>query len=276
MRTNPTRRPDLAVVDGWPINIATLDEAVETITSEASRGHGLSVFTLNLDHLVKLRHEESFRAAYEKADFVTADGAPVAALARRQSGHIERTTGADLVEPLAHEAARTQLPVFLFGTTPEALKAAEEHLQEATQNRLHIAGTFSPPLGFDPQGPEADQAIERIKASGAKLCFVALGAPKQELFAARARELGVKCGFICIGAALDFLAGTQRRAPKLAQKLNIEWLWRLALSPRRLAHRYALCALVLADILFLKRSLKQRTAPATPDVSAPGITPETE
>ena len=276
MRTHPPRRPDLAVIDGWPINIATLDEAVETLTSKASRGKGYSVFTLNLDHLVKLRHEENFRAAYEKADFVTADGAPVAALARRQTGSVERTTGADLVEPLAHEAARAQLPVFLFGTTPEALKAAEDHLQEATQGQLRIAGSFSPPLGFDPQGPEADLAIAKIKASGAKLCFVALGAPKQELFAARARERGVKCGFICIGAALDFLAGTQTRAPKLAQNLNIEWLWRLALSPRRLAHRYALCALVLADILFLKRSHKRRAARVVPDVSAPGIASETE
>lgn len=276
MQKHPTRRPDLAVVDGWPINIATLDEAVETITEAASRGDGFSVFTLNLDHLVKLRHEESFRAAYERADFVTADGAPVAALARRQAGHVERATGADLVEPLAHEAARARLPVFLFGTTPAALKAAEDHLQEATQGKLRIAGSFSPPLGFDPQGPQADQAIKKIKASGAKLCFVALGAPKQELFAARAREQGVKCGFICIGAALDFLAGMQRRAPKLAQNLNIEWLWRLVLSPRRLAHRYALCALVLADIIFLKRSHRGTAAPATPDVSAPDIASETE
>ena len=244
--------PDLAVVDGWGINLSTLDDAVAAVCSAAKRRESFALFTLNLDHLVKLRSDAAFRAAYGEADFVTADGAPVAAFARRQGNDIERTTGADLVEPLCDAAAGRDLPVYLFGTTQTVLRAAQAHLSARTAGRLTIAGMDSPPLSFDPEGADADRAIDRIAASGARICFVALGAPRQELFAARARERGIKVGFICIGAALDFLAGAQHRAPVLMQDWKLEWLWRLATNPRRLGARYALCALLLFEMLFLK------------------------
>lgn len=78
---------------------------------------------------------------------------------------------------------------------------------------------------------------------------MALGAPKQEIFADRcAREIdGVS--FICIGAGLDFLAGHQRRAPKAFQAIGCEWLWRMLLNPRRLARRYMECLLVFPGVL---------------------------
>src|SRR5207244_12787727 len=78
---------------------------------------------------------------------------------------------------------------------------------------LQIAGCLAPGPGFDPYSSEADIAIERIRDSGAKLCFVALGAPRQELFAARCLDELNGTGVLCIGAALDFIAGTQSRAP---------------------------------------------------------------
>lgn len=251
-RVRNPRLPALARVDGREINIATLVGAVACIADAAEARRGFTVFTLNLDHLVKLRRDEAFRAAYAQADFVTADGAPVAALARRQGADIRRTTGADLVVPLCQEAAHRGLPVYLFGSRAPVLEASARELSLRCGGRLKIACMDSPGHGFDPQGPEADAAIERIAASRARLCFIALGAPKQELFAARARARGVRCGFVCIGAALDFLAGEQLRAPRLMQALNLEWLWRLGANPRRLAARYGECALLLADLVALR------------------------
>lgn len=274
MRMTSTARRQgsrLAVVDGWPINIATLDDAVARIAKAAGRARNFTVCTLNLDHLVKLRRDADFRAAYSNADFITADGAPVAALARRQGSHVERTTGADLVVPLAQAAAKRKLPVYLFGTTDESLSAAGRHLENKTGGKLEIVGAEAPPAGFDPAGSQADAAIRRIARSGARLCFVALGAPKQELFAARARAQGVKCGFICIGAALDFLAGKTMRAPKFLQRWNLEWFWRLSTNPRQLAGRYFRCALLLAEIVavnpllhHLGRAARQDGAPMGP------------
>ena len=239
-------------VDGWLINLPDQKTAVDTIVSAAHRGGGFSGFTLNLDHLVKLRTSADFRRAYRPATFVTADGDPVARLARRQNPEIARTTGADLVLPLAQACAEERLPVFLFGTTPGVLASAGQRLLQLAGDQLDVVGSLSPPLDFDPQGETADAAIARIQASGARLCLVALGAPKQEIFAARAVAAGANVGFVCIGAGLDFLAGEQVRAPALFQKAGIEWLWRLGSNPRRLAVRYAQCALLLARLTFIE------------------------
>lgn len=251
-RPHGKRLPALASVDGQEINIATLEDAVALAADAAESARSFTIFTLNLDHLVKLRRDEAFRAAYEQADFITADGAPVAALARRQGVPVQRATGADLVAPLCQEAAGRGLPVYFFGSRDMVLKAACDELSLRCGGRLKVAGMASPPHGFDPEGAEADAAIEHIAASRARLCFIALGAPKQELFAARARAKGVKCGFVCIGAALDFIAGEQVRAPRIMQAMNLEWLWRLATNPRRLAARYGECAWLLADIVAVR------------------------
>lgn len=237
-----------AEVAGWRITVRNLNEVVEKAIAAAKAGEAFHVFTLNLDHLVKLRRDAVFRDAYRRARFVTADGAPVARLARRYDPAIERTTGADLMAPMCVAAAEAGLPVYLFGATAATLAEAGADLAERTDGRLAIVGTSAPSAGFDPQGPEADAAIEKIRASGARLCFVALGAPKQELFSARAVEKGVACGFVCIGAAVDFLARRKYRAPKFMQDHGLEWLWRLMTDPYRLAGRYARCAMLLADI----------------------------
>lgn len=249
MRLEP--RPKIATVDGWAINLADQATAIDAIVAATRSGDSFTVFTLNLDHLVKLRSSGAFQRAYRAATFVTADGEPVARLARRDDPAIVRTTGADLMLPLADACAEADLPVFLFGTSPGVLAKAAARLVQNTDGRLHITGTLSPPVGFDPEGPEADAAIARIAQSGARVCFVALGAPKQEIFAARAQAQGVSVGFVCIGASLDFLAGEQIRAPRAFQRAGLEWLWRLGSNPRRLAARYAQCALLLAELTLL-------------------------
>jgi exopolysaccharide biosynthesis WecB/TagA/CpsF family protein len=238
----------LATVEGAGITHATLAATVEAVADQAEAGRSFTVFTLNLDHVVKLRRDRAFRSAYARATVVTADGAPVVWLARRQHSAIERATGADLVVPLAREAARRRLSVFLFGSSDAVLARAGAHLAAVTGHTLDIVGTEAPPRGFDPEGPVADAALERIARSGARLCFLALGAPKQELFAARAQARGIPAGFVCIGAGLDFLAGHQSRAPQWMQRHGLEWVWRLGSDPRRLARRYADCAVALADV----------------------------
>lgn len=243
--------PLLAAIDGHGINCPNLAQAVHAAVQRAKSGDGFTLFTLNLDHLVKLRRNPAFTAAYANADIVTADGAPVAWLARTQNAFVQRTTGADLLLPLAEAAAQAKLPVFLFGTSPDVMARAGRDLSERTDGLLSIAGTLSPSASFDPQGPEADAAIEKIGQSGARLAFIALGAPKQEIFAERARAKGLNCGFVCIGASLDFIAGTQVRAPRFLRDSGAEWIWRLATNPRRLAKRYAECAALFIDLILI-------------------------
>lgn len=256
------RRIDFAV-EGIRINVASIPHAISSIVAALQQGESFSVNTLNLDHVVKLRSDEKFRQAYQRARFVTADGFPIVLLARVAGIPITRTTGSDLVAPLCEESARRGFPVFLFGTDANTLALSARRLRER-YSTLRVADMMSPPAGFDPDSAEADLAIERIRRSGARLCLIALGAPKQEVFAARCldRLQGVAC--VSIGAGLDFIAGTQTRAPKFAQSSGLEWLWRMLSSPRRLAPRYARCLAVVPPMLFhaLPRIVSGRTGRA--------------
>lgn len=207
-------------------------------------GKGFSLATLNLDHIVKIRRNAAFRSAYARHSIVTADGNPVVWLCRLAGQDVALIPGADLIDPVAALAARLDMPVAMLGSTPAALAAATADLSTRHPG-LTTAAQIAPPMGFEPEGPGADAAIAEIEASGARLVFLALGAPKQEIFAARAQEKLPHVGFLSIGAGLDFHAGTQTRAPRLVRLLAAEWLWRLLSNPGRLARRYAACFAIL-------------------------------
>ena len=209
----------------------------------ASR-QGFALATINLDHLVKLHRDPAFRTAYAAQDLVVADGNPIVWLSRLARRPVSLVPGSDLVLPLARLAADGDTPVALLGSTPDALDAAARHLIAAVPG-LRIACRLSPPMGFDPAGPQADALLAQVAASGAGLCFLALGAPRQEILAARGRSLAPGVGFASVGAGLDFLAGQQVRAPAWVRAIAMEWAWRMLSSPRRLVPRYAACAAIL-------------------------------
>ena len=249
--------PALAEIDGQPIQIATMADVLEKTMARLKAGLGFTLFTLNMDHLVKRRVDPAFRAAYSRANFVTADGAPLVWLAARQGVKVERTTGADMLLPLCGAAAAAGIPISLFGSSPESLNAAANELRRRFP-RIDIRHIEAPKQGFDPASSEAQAAGERMARSGARLCFIALGAPKQELFADRMAPLHPSIGYLGVGAALDFVSGIQKRAPLFFQNNGLEWVWRLLSDPWRLASRYTRCALVLADLTIVAPLLRGR------------------
>lgn len=236
------------LVEGVNVQTWSIEETSSRICDELRGGTSFSVFTINLDHVVKLRCDKVFRAAYERARIVLADGFPIVLAGRLQGRALSRASGSDLISPLCAEASRRGVPVVLFGSTFDVLAASARRLK-AQHPELIISGAYAPPHGFDALSDDANEGIEFIKQSGAAICFLALGAPKQEIFADRClREIdGVS--FLCIGAGLDFLAGRQKRAPKMLQSMGCEWLWRMALNPRRLARRYMDCLMVFPGLL---------------------------
>ena len=177
------------VVEGVNVNCLSLQLAAEQIVDDCKRKTAFGVFTLNLDHVVKLRNNHAFRAAYANARYVTADGFPIVWAARLSGTQAERVTGADLIEPLCAAAAEAGLPIYLFGSSFSSLTGAARALV-ARQPRLEIAGVCAPELGFEPGSESAIAYARQIADSGAKICFVALGAPKQELFSAVALAHG--------------------------------------------------------------------------------------
>lgn len=229
------------------VNVPTRAALFQAVRGKLAAGSGFALATLNLDHLTKLPVDSAFAEAYNAQDFVVADGRPVVWLSQLAKQPLELMPGSDLVVPLSSLAAEMNVPVALVGSSDAALCGAKAALQARIPG-LNIVLTHAPAYGFDPKGTEAAEICEMLNTSGAKLCFIALGAPKQELFAAFARGCAPSVGFASIGAGLDFLSGHQVRAPKMMRALALEWLWRALQSPRRMIPRYAKCFAILPEL----------------------------
>lgn len=234
-----------------PTHRALIDE----VTARFQAQQGFSLATINLDHLVKLAASPEFRQIYAAQDLIVADGRPIVALSRLARQPVDLIPGADLIVPLCRLAAANHVRVALVGSTPDALRDSATALI-AQMPGLDIALRIAPSGVFDPTSDEADAILQQLSAQDIGLCFLALGAPKQEMLALRGRTLAPCVGFASIGAGLDFLGGHQRRAPKLARRLGLEWLWRALSSPLRLGPRYVRCVLILPGQIV--RALRQR------------------
>jgi N-acetylglucosaminyldiphosphoundecaprenol N-acetyl-beta-D-mannosaminyltransferase len=245
-----------AMVENLRVSALSLAETAELICHNAGSVSAQNVFTLNLDHLVKMREDAKFRRAYTRAGLITADGFPIVLACSLQGKRVSRVTGSDLIAPISAAAARSGKSIYLFGSSLQVLTKASRLLRERNPG-LTIAGVFAPPQRFDPASEHARRCIVTIGNSGADLCLVALGAPKQELFADHGKSLVPHISFVCIGAGLDFIAGAQVRAPYWMRSWCLEWLWRAAGNPRRLLYRYLLCMAaapgILARAAFLPR-----------------------
>lgn len=244
------------------VNVASRQALLADLAQAFQNGQGVTVATINLDHVVKLRRQSAFRDAYTHHSHITADGNPIVWLSRLTGHEVALLPGSELIEPAIAQAADMGVPIAFFGSDQGALDKTAQVLQ-ARYPSLRIAACIAPPMGFDPESAAARSFAQELSASGAKLCFLALGAPKQEIFAIKAHEIAPHMSFMSIGAGLDFIAGTQNRAPGWVRALALEWVWRMALSPRRLTARYMACIAIMPRLLYLAwktRSLTRKEA----------------
>lgn len=247
------------------VNLFTPQQALDAVLARLAAPQSFTLFTLNLDHVVKLRGSAAFRACYESADLVSADGWPIVWYFRRRGVALERTTGADLTMPLCEKAAAAGIPIFIVGPQEHVQKRAIEELSERFP-RLRVAGADASIIA--PENAVAmDDLARRVRASGARLCFICLGAPKQELVADALKSRCAGVGFLCVGAAMDFIAGAVKRAPRWVQNLGMEWAWRMTSDPLRLVPRYWRCAEIL--VLMALRRLPLVFSAQPVDVFAP-------
>ena len=229
------------------VNVPTRAGLFRALRERFAAGRGFALATLNLDHLTKLPRDPDFLAAYRAHDLVVADGRPVVWLSQLAGAPVELMPGSDLLGPVCGLCAEMGVPVAMVGSSQEVLDAASAALEERFP-QLNVAYRHAPPYGFDPKGAAADAILEELKASGIGLCLIALGAPKQEIFAARGRLKAPGVGFASFGAGLDFITGHQVRAPRIMRALALEWLWRVAQDPRRMVPRYARCFAILPGL----------------------------
>jgi alpha-1,3-mannosyltransferase len=143
----------------------------------------------------------------------------------------ENLNGTDFV-PYFLSRLRRGVRIFLLGARPGiAERAASVLLEQCPQHE--IVGV-SPGYG-DIQSPEL---LGKIRSLTPDLILVALGNPAQELWLARNFDATGCAVGIAVGALFDFMAGEYSRAPKWVRSARLEWVYRFALEPRRLASRY--------------------------------------
>ncbi|MDQ6632720.1 MAG: WecB/TagA/CpsF family glycosyltransferase [Verrucomicrobiota bacterium] len=193
--------------------------------------------TANVDFLVQALHDVELRRILMDAHLVLCDGTPLLWASRFLGNPLpERVAGSDLVPLLIQIAEQKKYRIYFLGGTPKALAQAVANLKKQFPH-LIIAGFESPPFQklIDMDHQEIKRRIQEAKPD---LLFVSFGCPKQEKWIAmHYRSLGVPVS-IGVGATIDFLAGTARRAPKIMRKTGTEWTFRLMQEPRRLLRRY--------------------------------------
>lgn len=234
------------------VNISSWDEILTKIRTKIRNGVGFSLATMNMDHLVKMIDHKYFLSAYKQHDFVVSDSKLITYFLKY---HLKRTVdtlpGSDMVLPLIELATEESIPIILVGSTNETLIEVQDMLGTKFPDAC-VVYACSPSRNFDPMSKEASKILETISQFGPALCFVAMGAPKQEVFSDRGRQLAPNVGFVSVGAGLDFLAGTQKRAPLWIRQLCLESLWRMATNPIRLSPRYVKCARAAIVLYFSK------------------------
>jgi N-acetylglucosaminyldiphosphoundecaprenol N-acetyl-beta-D-mannosaminyltransferase len=171
-------------------------------------------------------------------------------LRRGQYRHGRRVRGPSLFVDCMDAGRERGLRHFLLGTTDDTLDALSAELQSRFPG-VRISGTYSPP--FRPLDEDFIEACgRRIAESDSDVVWVALGVPKQDLLAHElARRLDVTC--VGVGAAFDMLSGRIREAPSWMQRVGLEWVFRLAVEPRRLWRRY-----LLGNLTFMRLAWKNR------------------
>lgn len=193
------------------------------------------VVTPNADHLIRLHDDPSFRALYAEAAYVLLDSRFVARLLRSTRGlSLPVCPGSDLTAALLRSVAGPGDRILLVGGT--AAQAAWLRQRHGLRGLVQ----FIPPMGFIHDAAAVEECLRFVEAhSPFRFCLLAVGAPQQEIVAHALRQRGRARGLaLCIGASINFLTGEERRAPGWMQRLGLEWLYRLAQDPRRLAHRY--------------------------------------
>jgi N-acetylglucosaminyldiphosphoundecaprenol N-acetyl-beta-D-mannosaminyltransferase len=218
---------------GVKVDNVTQAEAIEKVRQFLSTSHPHMIFTPNPEIIVSAQNDQALRNILNAASLRVPDGISMVVVSKILGNPLkERIGGIDLMTKIVELSGREGYRLFLLGSAPGvAQKAAQILIQKYA---VKIVGTndgyFSDDLGV----------INKIKASGADIVFVGLGAGRQERWLNRhLNELGVKIG-MTIGGSLDVISGNKKRAPQWIQALYLEWLYRLITQPDRWKRQLAL------------------------------------
>ncbi|MEW5561906.1 lipopolysaccharide N-acetylmannosaminouronosyltransferase [Enterobacter asburiae] len=216
---------------GW----RDMQHALDYLYADGTMRQGTLV-AINAEKVLTAEDNAEVRTLIDAAEFKYADGISVVRSIRKKypEANVSRVAGADLWEALMARAGAEGTPVFLIGGKPEVLAQTEAKLRQ--QWNVNIVGSQNG--YFKPADRQA--LFARIQASGAKIVTVAMGSPKQEIFMRDCRMVHPDALYMGVGGTYDVFTGHVKRAPKVWQRLGLEWLYRLLSQPGRLTRQLRL------------------------------------
>ena len=222
---------------GQRLDATDYADATARVVDWARRGESRFVCLSNVHMVMEGWDSAEFREIINTADLITTDGVPLVWCLRALGvPSALRVYGPDLTLHVCAAAAQQQLPIGLYGGTAQSLKEFAAYLQSRFP-AIEIACSIAPP--FRPLTEAEDVAYtEQLAESGARILFVGIGCPKQEIWMSEHRGR-LNMPMLGVGAAFDFHAGRVKQAPAWLQRIGLEWLFRLLMEPRRLWRRYA-------------------------------------
>jgi colanic acid biosynthesis glycosyl transferase WcaI len=241
-RSRPVAKPaqgDRTVYEvlGAEINAASFDAVLSRVLRAPATGERLAVHFATAHTLVESQQNPAMRDALTQG-LVEPDGMPLVWIGRAGGHEVERVCGPDFMPALMERGVAEGRAHFFYGGAPGVPEALADRLTHRYPG-LKVAGTLSPP--FRPLTQAEEQAvIDQINAAEPDYVWVGLGTPKQDLWLAANRPRLTASALLAVGAAFDLFSGRRRRAPRWMQRTGTEWIYRLAMEPRRLGGRYTL------------------------------------
>lgn len=218
------------------INVTTMEKTIQYITEHLDELKGDYICVSNVHTTVMAYRNESYREIQNGGAMALPDGQPLSIVSRmRGYRDARRVPGPDLMPAILKLSEEKGYTHYFYGSTEDTLAELRKAL-EKDYPCLQIVGMYAPPFRLLNE-EEDKEAVERINAANPDFIWVALGAPKQEIwmYEHKNRVNGLMLG---VGAAFDFMAGTTKRAPMWMQRLCMEWLFRIIQEPKRMFPRY--------------------------------------
>ena len=231
------------LLGGTAVDLMAKEAAVQAILSAATRsGRPLGVASANLDHVFHFGRGGRWNGVLEEGrgtDWLTLlDGHPLVSQATRLTGRPwPRLAGSDLIEDLLSRAEAEQVVVGFLGGTPETHGRLQKRIAQDWP-RLVVGGYWAPDRAQLADPRQSRALADEVRDSRVQMLFVGLGKPRQEVWIGEYGRATGAGALLAFGASADFVAGTANRAPTMLANGGVEWLWRLAHEPRRLARRY--------------------------------------
>lgn len=209
--------------------------------------------TPNVDDIMKHQRDELFHKNASRADFVVCDSKIVLMASRIIGTPLkEAIPGSGFFPKYCEYHKSDDTRIFLLG--------AKEGVGEEARKRINlrigrdiVVDTYSPPFGFEKDEKECMHIVEILRATSANVVLVGLGNPKQTNWILKYKDQLPNIDiFLALGATIDFEAGNIKRAPKIFQKLAMEWFYRFLIEPKRMYRRY-----FIEDIPFFWYLVKQ-------------------